>query len=139
MNCNTRVIRVGIQGPPGIPGPPGGGSPLALLPALADLSALRIVSRNGAGYSYSSPDSAESVWAIAGLTQNAVNTGSSFIPLRNTSLFDNSWNWVRGAPIFLGPNGALTQTPPSSGYLVVVAKVLDPKTIFIQIEEPIDL
>lgn len=117
----------------------GSGNALPTLPANANLSALRMVSRSGTGYSYADPNSADSVWSIAGLAVFSINAGIPVTPLRNTSFSDSSWNWARGSPIFLGTNGALTQTPPSSGYLVVVATVLDPQTIFIQIEEPIDL
>lgn len=109
------------------------------LAPLSNLSALRIVSRVGVNYALSDPNSADSVWAIAGMTATAVNAATPFIPVRNTAFSDAGWNWVRGSPIFLGPSGTLTQTPPSSGYLVVVAKVLDPQTIFLEIEEPIDL
>lgn len=114
-------------------------SGLPTLPANTNFSALRVVSRSGTGYSYSDPNSADSVWSIAGLVIFSVNAGVPLTPVRNQVVSDESWNWVRGSPIFLGTNGTLTQTAPLTGYLVVVAKVLDSKTIFVQIEEPIDL
>lgn len=116
-----------------------GGVPLPSLPAAATLSALRLVSNVAGQYDYSDPVLADSVWAIAGLTNQSINQDQYFSPIRNQPVTDASWNWAAGKPVFLGTNGGLTQVAPSSGYLVVVAKVLSPQTLFIQIEEPTKL
>lgn len=47
---------------------------------------------------------------------------------------DQSWDWSRGSPVFLGPCGGLTQKiPPAIVNLVIVARVLDSQSIFIHI------
>jgi hypothetical protein len=116
-----------------------GGVPLPSLPAAATLSALRLVSNVADQYVYSDPALANSAWAIAGLTTQSINQGQYFSPIQNQPITDAAWNWVRGSPVFLGPNGTLTQIAPTANYLVVVGKVLSPQTLFIQIEEPVKL
>jgi hypothetical protein len=119
-----------------------GGDPsnaLDPLPAASSLSALRIVSRVGNSYTYSDPSSTNSVWAISGLTAQAVGLGEVFTPVRDRTISDAAWNWELGKPIFLGAAGALTQFPPTNNHLVIVGRALNPQTLFIQIEEPIQL
>lgn len=129
------------RGEKGDPGTPGGIQTPTIPPLIAaqTLSALRIVANTGTQYDYANPLNLQSAWSIAGLTTTAVTNGQPCAPIRNQSITDSSWNWSRGSPVFLGINGTLTQTPPSSGYLVSVAKVLSPQTLFIEIEEPIAL
>lgn len=112
---------------------------LPSLPAAQSLSALRIVSISSAHYTYSEPADLISVSSIAGLTLQSVNAESHIKPIVNQLVSDQSWNWVRGSPVFLGAAGTLTQIPPSSGNLVAVARVLDSKILFISIEEIIRL
>jgi hypothetical protein len=119
----------------------GGGPSNALdpLPAAGSLSALRIVSRLGNSYTYSDPSSTNSVWAISGLTAQAVSPGEVFTPVRDRTISDAAWNWELGKPVFLGAAGALTQSPPANNHLVIVGRALSPQTLFIEIEEPIQL
>ena len=115
---------------PLIPGPPGG----VELPAGENLSALRIVSRQGSQYLLSDPSSDSSVLAIAGLVTSAAPLGAMVKPLGYGEYEDLSWNWTAGLSIFLGPQGVLTQLPPTSGWRQVVARPLNSTTIAIQIE-----
>lgn len=112
---------------------------LPTLPAAQPLSALRLVSISSSNYTYSDPADLISAGSIAGLTLQSVNAGSNIKPIVNQLVSDQSWNWVRGSPVFLGSAGTLTQLPPSSGNLVAVARVLDSKTLFINIEDAIVL
>lgn len=41
-----------------------------------------------------------------------------------------SWSWTPGLPVFLGTVGLLTQTPPSTGLLVMVANAPTPTSVF---------
>lgn len=51
----------------------------------------------------------------------------------------SGWNFTTGEPVFVGPRGVLTQTPPSSGYLQVVGYPISATTLLIDIQEPITL
>ena len=115
---------------PPVPGLPGGSE----LPAGENLSALRMVSRQGSQYFLSDPSSDLSVLAIAGLVTSATSLGVMVQPLGYGEYEDLFWNWAAGLSIFLGPQGILTQLPPTSGWRQVVARPLNSTTIAIQIE-----
>jgi hypothetical protein len=112
---------------------------LPSLPVAQNISALRIVSNINGLYDYANPLDPIDSWSIAGIAMQSINSGGLCSPVNNQPVTDSLWNWARGSPVFLGPQGTLTQTPPSTGNLVVVARVLDSKTIFIHIENPIVL
>ena len=116
---------------------PGAFSPA--LPSAQNISALRIISNLNGQYGYADPLDPIAAWSIVGLSLQSVDSGGLFVPVNNRAVTDPSWNWVRGSPVFLGAEGTLTQTPASTGNLVVVARVFSPQTIFIHIEDPIRL
>jgi len=59
------------------------------------------------------------------LTPLAANNEGSF--LRRGQVYNPSWNWTLGLPIFLGLDGNMTQTPPSAD-LTIIQKVAMPVT-----------
>ena len=128
-------VNRGERGDPGV----GGSVPLPSLIVAQTISALRIVSNLNGQYDYANPLDPIASWSIVGITLQSINTGNLLTPVSNQPVTDQSWNWVRGSPVFLGPLGTLTQIPPVTGHLVVVARVFDPKTLFIHIEETIKL
>jgi hypothetical protein len=131
------VINRGEKGDPGSGG--GGSVSLPSLLVAQSLSALRIVANLNGQYDYANPLDPIAAWSIAGISLQSINASGLLTPVNNQPVSDQSWNWVRGSPVFLGPLGTLTQTPPSTGSLVTVARVLDPKTLFIHIEDAIRL
>lgn len=133
----TLVVSVnrGEKGDPGV----GGSGSLPSLIVAQTISALRIVSNLNGQYDYANPLDPIASWSIVGITLQSINTGNLLTPVNNQPVTDQSWNWVRGSPVFLGPLGTLTQIPPVTGNLVVVARVFDPKTLFIHIEDAIQL
>lgn len=50
-----------------------------------------------------------------------------------------AWSWTPGGSLFLGSSGAMTQTPPTSGYLVAVGSAISATEAFINIEPAIQL
>ncbi|MFT6550484.1 MAG: hypothetical protein ACJA1I_000512 [Zhongshania marina] len=44
-----------------------------------------------------------------------------------------SWSWTAGAKVYVGVDGALTQTEPASGYVMPIGVAISPKTILIKI------
>lgn len=106
----------GIQGPPGIQGPAGTTDSVqftvmagfnisayqVICPRISDAS-VRLASNDGP------TDSNRPMWlalqsALATETLTALSTGR---------VDNSSWNWVQAA-IYLGDDGSMTQTPPSS-------------------------
>lgn len=104
------------------------------LTAGTNLSAIRAVTSNGSGQAvYASNDTLANAQVI-GITETAASSGAA-VAIRTSGLMtDASWNWTKGT-IYLGTNGQLTQTTPSSGaFIVHVAKALTTTTIQIDID-----
>jgi hypothetical protein len=76
---------------------------------------------------------------VLGLSINAV-TDNSYVTIRTSGYLEEpGWNWTPYVPVFLGTNGNLTQVPPTSGFSLVVASVLSPTKLLINIKESIAL
>jgi hypothetical protein len=77
---------------------------------------------------------------VAGVTVSAVGQGG-LTSIRNYGeLVETSWNWTMDKPVFLGPNGTLTQANPAdagAAFSLVVGFPSSPTKLFINIREPI--
>lgn len=73
--------------------------------------------------SNTSSDSAPAV----GLALTAVPANNEGSFLRRGQVYNPSWNWTLGLPIFLGLDGNMTQTPPTAD-LTIIQKVAMPVT-----------
>ena len=88
------------------------------LVASTNLSALRAITTNGSGEAvYASNDTLANAQVI-GLTVNAASAGNNVTIKTNGVITDASWNWTKGT-VYLGTNGALTQTAPTGGAVIV--------------------
>lgn len=109
--------------------------------ASANLSGHRVVTPNDAGeIEYADPlgDSNRPVW----LTLGAVMSGAPTDVLTFGEHEEGSWAWNPDLPIWLGLNGTLTQTLPTyptSGFLMQVATVIDPTTLFFEPKQAVHL
>ena len=76
------------------------------------------------------------------ITQGAVTAGQLATVLAYGALTESSWAWTPGAPLFLGADGLLTQTPPVAPGALFLAKVgiaTGPTTAFFDREPSISL
>lgn len=88
------------------------------LTAGTNLSALRAVTTNGSGEAvYASTDTLANA-TVFGITSTAADAGNAVSVHSSGILEDANWNWTKGT-IYLGTNGALTQTAPTNGAIVV--------------------
>ena len=78
---------------------------------------------------------------ILGITLGAALAGGSIAVQREGVLNEVSWTWTPGLPIFLGDNGALTQTPPASPskFSITLGFAEDATTMLVSIGTPINL
>lgn len=76
---------------------------------------------------------------ICGITNAAASAGGSVEVISAGEFRNIGWNWSPGAPLFLGLNGFLTETPPTTGVLIQFATAISSTKIFISIENPIFL
>jgi hypothetical protein len=113
---------------------------VSLLPDLGDavttatasinLSALRAVILDNAGqFAYADSGTPSHAYRVAGILPYAIPQGAEGVAYRLGEITDAVWNWTRGSPIYLGANGQLTQTPPTTGILLVLAQPISPTVI----------
>lgn len=79
---------------------------------------------------YVSPSDAD-VDAIVGVTSGASSQDTPVNIVLNGEMTENSWTWTPG-PVWLGANGVLTQTVPTSGAVVRVGTALGATTMFVE-------
>ena len=77
--------------------------------------------------------------AIGMTLQAAMATSDVFVAISGDEVTDASWDWDPIAPIYLGVDGAMTQTPELIDFTLIVAVALTATSIRIQIEMPIFL
>lgn len=107
--------------------------------AASALSAYRIVKREGSQIQYASSAVTGDAFKILGLLISPIASGSSGAAVVEGFLSNEAWNWTTGDPIFLGTDGTLTQTAPSSGFICQVATPIAPTEISLDIQPPIFL
>jgi len=135
----TVVIAEGAQGLPGPPGPPGGGGDQYVTRTAGQtISANRVLyDRAGLVYPLGQAD-AENIYAILGLAVSAGQTGAQISVQRSGTVTDSGWFWAYGR-VYLGANGQLTQTPPSSGFSVLIGFAATATSINLSINDPIEV
>lgn len=75
---------------------------------------------------------------VFGLSLNAAAPGADVTVLASGIATFGGWAWTPG-PIFLGIDGLMTQTAPSSGFELQVATAITATEILVRIEEPLYL
>lgn len=100
------------------------------------VSALRLVSEGPNGVYYLDPQVRVDALGMVGITLESGTPGQTIQIQAGGSLEDTGWNWSQGL-VFAGPNGTLTQTPPTTGWEIVVGFSPKPTQINLQFEEPI--
>lgn len=83
-----------------------------------NLSALRAVTTNNLGEAVYASNTSVPNALVVGITKTAAAVGGQVQIAPSGLLMDLFWNWTKG-PVFLGTNGMLTQTAPTSGAVAV--------------------
>jgi hypothetical protein len=76
---------------------------------------------------------------VVGIALGEAAEGGNVIVQKMGRLTNLDWNWIVGKGIFFDENGELTQTPPTSGYWMNIAKVITPTTIDLLLRLPVIL
>lgn len=144
------VLKIPVAGPQGPTGPagtqgaqgpagPSGGAAISVTAASA-IGGHRIVVLDDAGApAYASNQDINHLSKVLGMTLNAANPGDTLSIVRTGDVVEPTWNWTLNLPVFLGTNGLLTQTPPSTPALFsqVVGFPITATKMFVNIREPI--
>lgn len=134
-----QTVTLGEQGPPGLQGIPGpaGGTALQRTAGQA-LSALRAVYELDGQVLYLDYRDAAHIDLLLGITLTAAQLGEPINVQRSGPLEDAGWSWTPG-PVWLGVDGALSQTPPSDGYDVLLGAAVSTTRITLNLNDPIEL
>jgi len=127
------VVQGGVQGPPGVPG---ASTQFEYHPAGMTLGGNRAVTVNSSGQLVYPDTTQVNSWCL-GVTKHSALIGELVQVQIFGSHTEPSWSWIAGESIFLGTNGVLTQTQPTTGQLIVVGTSQTPTRIFIDINPPI--
>lgn len=105
----------------------------------AALGAFRVVRQNDEGHLlYASSDDIANASAIRGLTIFAAGADGEKIRVREFGDAEFSgWSFTPGGFIYLGIAGAITQTPPATGYLQPLGYAISATRIHIRIGRPV--
>lgn len=118
---------------------PGGGQIGLAFGAVAGeaIGGHRAVILDAAGVAfYASQDDPTHMGIVAGISQGAVVSGDPVSIMAKGRLIEPSWAWTPYLPIFLGTSGQLTQTPPTTGFLIVLGTALDATTMMVNPFQP---
>ena len=107
-------------------------------PAAATVSALRLLSEGADGVRHLDPADAASVAGMLGISITAGDAGSAISIKAGGSIDDVGWSWSPGF-VFAGPNGLLTQSPPTSGWEIVVGHAPSATRLNLTFDEPVKL
>lgn len=133
----TKAVEVFSRGPQGAKGDPGGTT--VTRSAGEPLSALRVVYELAGKVFALDPADDTQVGLIVGLSLTAaVAAGADVTVQRFDAIEDAGWAWALG-PVFAGPSGTLTQTPPETGWEIVVGWASSPTRILLSFDEPVKL
>ena len=89
---------------------------------------------------YAEPSINEHAHKIIGVTITGAAGAGEMVQIRNYGQIEYAgWSWAADAPIYLGDDGTLTQTAPTSGARVQVAFPIASNRMFIDIKAPVFL
>lgn len=108
------------------------------LTAGVNLSALRAVTTDANGNAVYASNDTKNNAVVVGLTSAAATAGNA-VSVRTAGIVEDAvWSWTKG-PVFLGSNGALTQTAPTGGAIIVqIGRALTTTKLQIDIEPIIE-
>lgn len=77
-------------------------------------------------------------WKIIGISAQAALIGNICTYAGDTQeLTEGSWSWDTNLPIYLTGEGLLTQTPPTTGFIMIVAFPTSATSLQVKISNPI--
>jgi hypothetical protein len=74
---------------------------------------------------------------LAGITLASATAGTATRVCVSGPVRFIGWNWQPGAPVFVGRNGELAQTPPETGFVQHIGFALGRDSLLVQIERAI--
>lgn len=140
VSPQIRIVQVAQQGPPGTGGDPQEVTDYAAGEALSANKVVMLDPADGKLYYASSADVADKN-SIVGITKAAYSVDETATVIAWGPKTNNTWAWDTDSDpaLYLGSAGALTQTAPTSGFVIPVGFVVSATEIFVKIGTPITL
>lgn len=130
-------LNFGLPGPAGPAGPAGGEA--SIYTAAVILGGHRVVYlTSSATLDYADSTNPAHANLVIGITLDAAASGAPVSVQHDGLLIDPSFTFTVGM-VYVGTNGMMTQTPPTSGFLQVVGIAINATTLFVNLQEPIFL
>lgn len=108
--------------------------------ALVDLGGQRaVVAVDGTYITYADKDTLTHEGNVIGITTGAIATGDKGVIHRDLNMTEPSWTWTPLQTIFLGNNGLLTQTVPTTGFILSLGQALSSTVMYIDLGISIEL
>lgn len=131
LEINSR----GLQGLQGLPGAPGSA---VTLPAASVLSGHRLVTVDVDGRAIlASADAAAHAIGVMGLTINAAVENEAVVLASFGIVEMGGWAWVPNLPIYLGLNGALTQSANVGLFAKIIGIAVTPTRLVLSFQPAI--
>lgn len=136
----VHIVAVGAQGPVGPQGPPGAGNEAvnAQYIAAEALGGHRVIVTNEDGEAvYADNTNEDHATMATKITTGAAILGDEVQAQLVGQMTELSWNWTPRASLYVGSNGMLTETPPSSpAVFSKVVAVAETATRILIVQEP---
>lgn len=113
----TATLVTGLQGPPGPQGKVGPAGDAPVMIAAITLSGHRALAADSSGEAIYADASDLTAQAVQGIGTNAAVAGETVYLAKSGPLVWPPADLTPGLPVFLGAVGALTHTPPDSGWV----------------------
>lgn len=107
--------------------------------AAQNVGGYRVVYVNDANQVVYADHTDNTAYVAIGITLQAAQAGDIVYVLINGFVTELAWNWDATKPLFLGVQGQLQQTPPTTGVLRVIARPASPDTIYVKTEDSLQL
>ncbi len=107
--------------------------------ALETISAIKCIYHNGAGVLKGFNNGSFNEAQIIGITRTAATAGNQIKYYTEGRMDDSSFNFTAGAQLYLGLDGEITETAPTTGFRTKIGSALEVGAIMINIDEPIEL
>lgn len=130
------TIMAGQRGAQGRPGTDSGGGVQTIVRSAGEtVSALRIVYESSQLVHPVNP-ATDSVFQALGLAITSGSTGAEITIQTLGFVDDSAWSWTEGI-VWCGPNGVLTQTPPTTGWDFIIGFATSATRLYIDLNEPV--
>lgn len=136
--CLSFDFAPALRGDPGVPGPAGGAA--YLRQSAGPVSALRVVWEDAAG-SVRPLDyrDAAHIALLAGITTTGAAGAGQSVTVQRAGPLDAAGLGLSPGRVWLGIDGALTQSPPADGFDVLVGVATAAQRLYLVFSESIDL